>query len=200
MGREQVSVVSTVVETTTYRTAAEALWGEAGTYVHDTYDLLRPLYPGLPEQLPIVIGITAYGHVIGLCACTWEYGPRITIASWQFSKGRLQVADIITHEMLHASLHMTGQATDHGAEPWYREIRRLSPVILGHELDARRGADRKSVRVPNPAWHEGGDEPKTLVRKVRVQDAVQHGDVARWPQSFRPDDYDWGTPIRCPSY
>lgn len=187
---------------TTYREAATVLWGEAGALVHDEYTRLLPHYPGLPDQLPIVIGITAYGHVIGLCRyMTWEYGPRITIASWQFSKGRRQVADIMAHEMLHARLHLEGLDTEHDSHSWYDEVRRLSPVVLGRELDARRGADRKSVRVPNPEWQEGTDVPKTIVRKERVHDAVQHGDVARWPHSFRPEGYyDGGEPIPCPSY
>ncbi len=187
--------------TTTYRTAAIALWGDAGALVHDEYGRLLPHYPGLPDQLPIVIGITAYGRAKGLCASTWEHGPRISIASREFGEGRLQVADILAHEMAHAWLFITGQETGHKSEAWYAAVRELSPVILGRELDVRRGADRRSVRVPNPAWHEGSDEPKTLVRKTWVQDAVQHNDIARWPHSFRPAGYyDGDEPIRCPSY
>jgi hypothetical protein len=51
-----------------YRAAAETLWGEAGTYAHDVYTRLLPHYPGLLDALPIVIGITAYGHCLGLTA------------------------------------------------------------------------------------------------------------------------------------
>jgi hypothetical protein len=190
-----------VTTTTSYRDAAVALWGDAGAYTHGTYTRLREQhYPELPAQLPIVIGITAYGHVAGLCASTWEHGPRITIESRRFAQGRHWIDDLLTHEMLHAWLHVTGQETGHKSEPWYEAVRQLSPAVLGHPLDARRGADRKSVRVPNPDWREDSSEPKTLVRKITVPDVVQHRDVAGWPQAFRPDAYDWGTPIACPTY
>ena len=187
--------------TVSYRDAAAALWGEAGAYAHDAYARLRnEHYPELPAQLPIVIGITAYSHVAGLCGGTWEHGPRITLESRRFAQGRRWVDDLLTHEMLHAWLHVTGQETGHKGEPWYEAVRRLSPAALGRPIDVRRGADRKSVRVANPQWQEGNGEPRSVVRKVTVPDAVPHGDVARWPQSFRPVAYDWGAPIDCPSY
>jgi hypothetical protein len=185
---------------TSYREAATALWGEAGTYAYDTYDRLRAqLYPELPEQLPIVIGLTAYGHVIGLTRCQ-ETTPRISVFSPLFDAGYRQVDDLLTHEMLHAWLHVTGCDPKHDGAPWYAAVNRLSPAVLGRPVGARLGADRKSVRVPNPAYTKGGSEPKTVVRKVRVTEAVPHGAVARWPFGFRPDDYDWGTPIYCPTY
>ncbi len=134
--------------TVSYRDAAAALWGEAGAYAHDAYARLRDEhYPELPAQLPIVIGITAYSHVAGLCGGTWEHGPRITLESRRFAQGRRWVDDLLTHEMLHAWLHVTGQETGHKGEPWYEAVRRLSPAALGRPIDVRRGADRKSVRV-----------------------------------------------------
>jgi hypothetical protein len=187
---------------TSYREAATALWGEAGTYAHDTYDRLRAeFYPELPLQLPIVIGLTAYGHCIGktLQGGHWETEPRITLFSPLFHR-RLRVDDVLIHEMLHASLMVTGRNSDHDSADWYDAVNRLSPAVLGFALGARRGADRKSVRVPNPAYTERGSEPKTVVRKVRQLEAVQHDAVARWPQAFRPDDHDWGHYMRCPSY
>ena len=195
--------VGAIAMTTTvsYRDAAVALWGDAGAYAHDAYARLREEhYPQLPAQLPIVIGITAYAHVAGLCGGAWGHGPRITLESRRFAQGRRWIDDLLTHEMLHAWLFVTGQQHQHKGEPWYQAVRRLSPAVLGHPLDACRGADRKSVRVPNPDWREGGGEPKTLVRKVAVPDVVHHGDVARWPHSFRPPGYDWGAPISCPTY
>jgi hypothetical protein len=179
------------VETTSYRDAAVALWGDAGAYVHDAYDRWHHLYPELPDTLPIVMGITAYGKCIGLTRPYWRHGPRITIASKLFNRPRM-VDDTMVHEMLHAWLFVTGQPTGHKTEAWYSAIRRLSPDVLGHELDARRGADRKSVRVKL-------DDGRSVVRKVGT-DALLHGDVARWPQAFRPKGYDWGEPILCPSY
>ncbi|MPZ26507.1 MAG: hypothetical protein GEV12_08620 [Micromonosporaceae bacterium] len=177
------------------------LWGEAGAYVHDVYDQCRArLYPELPTTLPIVIGLVAYGHCLGLTRGGWEHGPRITIFSSLFKAGRLRVQDTMIHEMLHAALMVAGRDPGHGSEDWYAAVRRLSPAVLGTELDARRGAARKSVRVSNPSYEPGNDEPRTLVRKVRNPDSTVHGDVARWPSAFRPDGYDWGEPICCPSY
>ena len=199
--------------TTSYRDAAAALWGEAGAYAYDAYDRIRAaLYPELPARLPIVIGLTAYGHCIGLTRGHWDHGPRITLPPEVFQGttaeaarrhvpgGTRQVDDTLTHELLHAWLIVTGRDTHHDGACWYEAVRRLSPAVLGHKLDARRGAGRKSVRVPNPAYVPGGGEPKTLVRKEHVGDVIQHADVARWPQAFRPEGYDWGTPIPCPSY
>ena len=187
--------------TVSYRDAATALWGDAGAYAHDAYARIRPaLYPELPAQVPIVIGITAYGHCDGLTRACWEHGPRISLFSAAFGQGVRYVDDLLTHEMLHAWLAITGREIRHDSGDWYEAIRRLSPLVLGREVDARRGAARKSVRVPNPAHEPGGDEPRTLVRKQPVTDAVQHADAARWPQAFRPVSYGWGRPVECPSY
>jgi hypothetical protein len=148
--------------------------------------------------LPIVIGITAYGACVGLTRGEWGHGPRITIFSSLFHHGRNRVADTMAHEMLHAWLVVTGQAIEHDSDDWYAAVRRLSPAVLGLELDVRRGQDRKSVRVPNPAYESGNGKPKTLVRKQRVSHV--HEKVAGWPSAFRPADYDWGEPIACPTY
>lgn len=209
-----MTAVDTLVTlTTAYRDAAVLFWGEAGAYAYDAYDRIRAgLYPELPARLPIVIGLTAYGACLGLTRGGWEHGPRITLppevfqgttaegASRRVTGGMRQVDDTLTHEMLHAWLITTGRNAAHDSAGWYEAIRRLSPAVLSCELDARRGAGRKSVRVANPAHVPGGSEPKTLVRKRGTGHAVTHGDVARWPQAFRPGDYDWGTPIPCPTY
>ena len=181
-----------------YRDAATTLWGEAGTYACAAYDRFRPLYPDVPASLPIVIGLTAYGHCIGLTRTHWVYGPRITLHSNLFARGRRHVDDVMVHEMLHVWLYLTGQDTDHDSVQRYAAIQRLSPAVLGHAIDVRRGADRRSVRIPNPRAGEPG-EPKTLVRKVRTA-ALAHDVVAGWPQSFRPAKYDWGARLPCPSY
>jgi hypothetical protein len=199
--RTPTVVCATAKTTDPFRDAAVTLWGDAGAYACDAYDRIRvALYPDLPARLPIVIGLTAYGHCLGLTQGSWEHGPRISIFSPLFARGHRQVDDLLTHEMLHASLILAGENPKHQGDPWYGAVRRLSPAVLGHPLDARRGADRKSVRVPNQDWREDSSEPKTLVRKITVPDVVQHRDVAGWPQAFRPDAYDWGTPIACPTY
>ena len=184
-----------------YRAAAAALWGDAGIYAHEAYaDFRSRLYRQLPRQVPIVIGITAYGHCDGLTRSCWQHGPRISLFSSAFARGDGYVDDLLVHEMLHAWLFVTGREVHHDGADWYEAVRRLSPAVLGREVDARRGAARRSVRVPNPAYVPGGDSPKTVVRKERVMDAVQHADVAGWPFPFRSADYDWGNPIECPSY
>lgn len=186
-------VVSAVTRTTSYRDAAQVLWGEAGTYCHDSYQRQRHLFPELPDELPIVIGITAYGKCLGATETTWTHGPRITIASNLFGRGRALVDDVMTHEMLHAWLAVTCQHVNHDTDDWYAAVRRLSPAVLGHQLDVQRGAGRKSVRVKQT-------DGSSKVRKVRTQDAISHGDVARWPYSLRPVGYNPGAPIGCPSY
>ena len=186
-------VVSRAKKTTSYRDAAAVLWGEAGTYCHDSYDRQRHLFPELPAGVPIVCGITAFGKCLGLSRTTWEHGPRITIASNLFKRGAYYVDDVMTHEMLHCWLHLTGQDYAHNTEDWYTAVERLSPAVLGHRIQLRRGADRKSVRVKQ------GDGT-TVVRKIANPDATPHKLVAGWPYLFRRADYNWGAPIDCPSY
>jgi hypothetical protein len=203
-----------------YRAAAVALWGDAGAYAHDAYTRLRVVhFPHLPEQMPITIGLTAYGRCLGLTRGNWTHGPRISLAAELFngsrgrpggSSGRLEpgrisggsgwVDDVLVHEMLHANLHLTGQDSAHNGDDWYAAVQELSPAILGHELDVKRGADRKSVRVLNPDYRPGAGYPKTLVRKVPAGLGWVHDMVARWPSSFRPSDYNFGERIHCPTY
>ena len=178
----------------TYRDAAIKLWGDAGQHAHDTYQRLRPLYPGLPDELPIVIGLTAYGACRAITRCAWEFGPRITLHSGVhgYGTGRRLVEDTIAHEMLHAWLFLTGKQTGHDSDDWYDGINRLSPAILGRDLGAKRGADKKSVRVTI--------DGKSTVRKVKVDGAITHAQVSVWPHPFRPDGYDLGKPIPVPTY
>ena len=178
---------------TTYRAAAEKLWGEAGAYVHEAYDKYRPLFPELPRTLPIVIGLTAYGKCIGLTRTDWEHGPRITIQSSAFKGGTDLVDDVMIHEMLHAWLAVTGRDPEHGSSDWYDAINRLSPTVLGRELGAKRGADRKSVRVKT-------DDGRSVVRKVRVEGVITHNQVANWPGPFLPRGRDRGRRLHCPTY
>lgn len=177
-----------------YRDAAVKLWGPAGAHAHDTYQRFLPLYPGLPDELPIVVGLTAYGHCKAITRCGWEFGPRITLHSgvWGYGKGHRMVEDTIVHEMLHAWLFLTGKDPAHNSDDWYDAVNALSPTILGHPLDAVRGADKKSVRVVI--------DGKKTVRKQPIEGTIQHSDVARWPFAFRPADYDIGQPIPVPTY
>lgn len=188
---------------TTYRDAALKLWGEAGGYVHDAYTKHLPLFDNLPNELPIVIGLSAYGHCIGHTRVGDAAldGPRITIASNTFASGTTEVSDVMLHEMMHVSLHLRGQSMAHAGEPWYRLCRDLAPHVLGEALNIKRGSGRKSVRIENPKYNaDGPDTRKTLVRKVSVEGGTNHADVARFPYSYRPAGTPTGRIIDVPTY
>src|SRR4051794_13491353 len=118
-----------------YVHAAHTLWGDAGVYVYRTFDELNDLhFDGDLPALPIVIGITAFGHCIGLTRPTRGALPRITLASNLFDytehgrrrkpydghlvPGRHVVRDVLLHEMIHAHLSLEGLDVHHNAVPW----------------------------------------------------------------------------------
>lgn len=150
----------------------------------------------------MVIGIAAYGKCVGLTRQGSELmkDPRISIASNLFTQGHRAVADVVLHEMIHVHLGLQGRRSGHDSADWYSEVRRLAPKVLGHDVEIRRGADRRSVREPNPRWTEGSDLPKTVVRKVVVEVQYPHGVVAGFPDAMRPEGYDFGEPIDVFSY
>lgn len=130
-----------VAQTTSYRDAAVTFWGDAGANAYDAYDRIRAaLYPELPARIPIVIGLTAYGHCLGLTSGRWHHGPRITLPPEVFQGttaetatrlvrgGVRQVDDVLTHEMLHAWLAVTGRQAKHDSADWYEAVKRLSPA------------------------------------------------------------------------
>jgi hypothetical protein len=115
------------------------------------------------------------------------------------------VSDIVLHEMTHIALFQDGADPAHKSEAWYAEVRRqLALVFPGREFgEIRRGAGKKSVREPNPAWTGPGcGVPKTVVRKAFADDGcLSHKHVAHWPHSFRGLAWYAGDPgIGCPSY
>ena len=191
---------------TTYRDAAEKLWGEAGALVHDFYHEHLPHFTNLPDELPIVIGLSAYGRCAGLSRLDDPDldGPRITIASTEWANGVNHVKDVMLHEMMHVSLWLAGKKPDHQSADWYAECERLAPVVLGHEIElVSFSKQRKSVRVPNPKWSEDNpdDVSKTVVRKVARDDLkYPHADVAHFPQPFRQEGWDWGDVVSVPTY
>ena len=186
--------------TTELSRAAEVLWGPAGSYLYAAYRCLRATYfPDIPAELPLVIGLTAYGHCIGLTRHPWPQTARISLAPGVFATGEGMVDDVLLHEMLHVHLAEAGLDPKHAGEPWYTAVRRLSPAVLGQPLDVER-SKRRSMRIANPAYGLPG-EPKTLVRKQAPEgDAGLHRRVATWPHSFRPSCYHWGDPIALPTY
>jgi hypothetical protein len=201
VNRPPETVVGATGRTTppiTLAAAGEALWGEGGRYAYAAYRRLRVHFPALPEELAIVVGLTAYGHCIGLTRGPWEYGARITLAPLVFRAGARMVDDVLTHEMLHAELMVQGKDPKHEGAEWYAGVRRLSPAILGHPLEGEPDV-RKSVRIPNPNYGPE-DRRRTLVRKIVVPGAFSHADIARWPVPFRPAGHDFGPPISVPTY
>jgi hypothetical protein len=171
-----------------YRRAAEVLWGEAGAWAVDEYQRHNLAYFGgeLPP-VPIVIGLTAYGHCLGITRHEGEWSgevPRITLQSPVFAKGTLWVSDIIIHEMVHAKLMLAQENVRHNARPWCAEIERLSPLVLGRSIKAApvnpRRIGGKNVRLE----HEGH-----LSRDL----------LSRWPYSIR-EGGDPGLVLQVSSY
>jgi len=68
-----------------YARAAALLWGEAGEYAAAEFGRLnREHFAGSIPPLPIVVGLAAYGHCIGLTrhrgTSSWLDSPRISLA------------------------------------------------------------------------------------------------------------------------
>jgi hypothetical protein len=187
-----------------YRTAAETLWGPAGAYAVDAFARLNEEhFDNEIKPVPIVIGITAYGRCVGLTRSTTEAGkPRITIASNAFAPvainpagrkttapppyGPQMVDDVMVHEMIHALLVQRGEDPSHNGQPFIDEIVRLSPAILGHEIEAvpqvQKRIDGKNIR-----WTPPGH--------------LDRDSISRWPHSLRaPWAYNGAEPIPVDSY
>jgi hypothetical protein len=171
-----------------YRRAAEVLWGEAGAWAVDEYQRHNLAYFGgeLPP-VPIIIGLTAYGHCLGATRPGGEWSeevPRITLQSGHFAGGARGVSDTIIHEMAHVKLILAGVDPSHNARPWCAEVERLSPLVLGRAVRAR----------PVHPRRVGG-------RNVRL---AEEGHLARkqlafWPHGLR-DGGDPGLILPVSSY
>jgi hypothetical protein len=183
-----------------YATAASLLWGEAGRYAVAAFARLNhELFNDELPPLPIVLGITAYGHCIGLTRGDGGHVadvPRISLAVGLFNKqGVRAVDDTLTHEMVHALLIRRGQSPDHNKAPWCKMITELSPKVLGHDITARPVRPR---RVPNPEREHDEKAPKTKVERVVEPGALTRKQLAAWPT--RPTGFDWGPTIHVPTY
>lgn len=182
--------------------AASLLWGEAGTYAVEAFARLnRDLFDNELPPVPIAIGLTAYGHCIGLTRpdADWLRRPRITLASLNFNaSGRRAVDDVLVHEMTHALLLLRGVDAQHNGDPWCRIITALSPVLIGHEIVERAVRPR---RVPNPAREMDVTAPKSKVVRRPDDGALTQRDLGRWPFSVRPEGYYRGDQcIPVPTY
>src|ERR1022692_3228655 len=103
-----------------YAQAAALLWGPAGEFAAAEFGRLNhEHFAGSVPPLPIVIGLTAFGHCIGLTRGGWQDAPRITLAPEIFTGNRrspggtLAVSDVLLHEILHAVLMLRGEDHKH---------------------------------------------------------------------------------------
>jgi hypothetical protein len=150
-----------------YRNAARLIWGDAGAFIADEYQRLNRLHwNGKLPAVPFAIGITAYGHCLGLTRHeTFSAArARITIASNQFDNAGA-ASDTVLHEMIHVACLTAGVSPKHEHQPWCDEIMRISQHY-GRDFVA--GA-RRSKRV--------GDR----VTKVLPEGSITRFEAARWP-------------------
>jgi hypothetical protein len=188
-----------------YARAAALLWGPAGEFAADEFARInREHFGGSVPPLPIVIGIAAYGHCVGLTRGAWTAGPRISLAAEIFNGsarepgGTLQVSDVLVHEMVHAALIVRGEERRHNFAPWCRMIAGLSPAVLGREVDARPVG---LVRIPNPDRETDPAAPKTKPARRAAEGALTQKQLARWPVSLRPAGYyAAGQRLQVPAY
>jgi hypothetical protein len=176
-----------------YRTAAEILWGPAGAWAVEEYGRLNSTYfDGALPDVPIVIGLTAYGRCIALTRYHGDWDaerPRITLFSPLFyKKGTTAVRDTLIHEMVHVKLVWEGQDAKHNAWPWCREIMRISPLYLGKAVKAK----------PIHPQRRG----KTSVREqpAGFPDFLTRCQLAEWPDCLRRPGEEPGERLRVASY
>lgn len=166
-------------------------WGRAGEFAADEFSRInREHFAGSVPPLPIVIGIAAYGHCIGLTR--GHSTPRISLASEIFNGshrqrgGPLTVSDTLIHEMVHAFLMLRGENPSHNAPAWCRMITELSPDLVGHEIIAEPVG---TMRVPNPDRETDPKAPKTKVVRRPKPGCLTQEQLASWPHLIRPDGY-----------
>jgi hypothetical protein len=156
--------------------------------------------------MPVIIGLAAYGRCLGITRKVedWLDSPRITLMPEVFNGnhrtqgGPRTLADVLLHEMIHASLMFSGENPHHNGEPWCQAITRLSPAVLGREITARPVMPR---RVPNPERDHDPKAPKSKVVRKPEPGAMTQDQLATWPLSVRPADYYRDQkPIPVPTY
>lgn len=174
-----------------YAHAAELIWGEPGRYAYTEFRRLnREHFDDTIPPIPLAFGLTAYGRCLGLTrdATDFRAHPRITLSTTMINKGgALAVTDVVLHEMVHVHLILRGEISgpSHG-DAWCRAITELSPIILGHEINA---GYVKPRRIPNPAHDTDPAAPKTIVKRVPQPGALSQPAISGWPGSLRPADY-----------
>lgn len=188
-----------------YRAAAALLWGPAGDFAAAEFARLnREHFAGSVPPLPIVIGLSAYGHCLGATRPDWHPVPRISLTPEIFTGsertpgGTLTVPDVLVHEMVHAVLMLRGEDRAHNSAPWCRMIAELSPGVLGHEISVRPVRPR---RIPNPVRASDPTAPKTVVARRALDGELTQDQLARWPMTLRPAAYyTAGRRLEVPTY
>lgn len=171
-----------------YRLAALTLWGETGAWFVDEFQRHNERYfaGGLPP-LPIVFGLSAYGHCLGVTRFEGEWGPlpRITLSTSYGPLGQNVASDLLLHEMIHARLILAGEDTRHNADPWCREIMRITPLLRLPAIRAARVRTRRVNKVP---------------QQRELPGHLSRAQLARWPHSIRPSDYPPGERVLITTY
>lgn len=173
----------------TMRDAARVFWPDHADLIYDYFDEINARC--FDNRVPIrgiVVGLTPHGGRLG---DTYPSG-RITLHPslltpssdnpWNIPAASCNpalLADVLTHEMIHAYLFATDQSPEHNHAPWCGEVTRLSPLVLGRRIIA---APWKRARRPKS---EGGE----LIYAPTVAGAIPRMDLATWPHSLRPTNH-----------
>jgi hypothetical protein len=170
------------------RAALENLWGEAGTWVADTWTRLNANhFAGQLRYHGVVWGLTPHGHTLGH---TSNPGARITLHpalldprsdAWHIRDklGMRFAEDTLLHECVHVALlgygvPNTKEAPHHNTDGWCAEIMRIT-LRLG--LPAIKAVPVKTRRV-------GGK----VVRR-ELDGHLSRDAISRWPHTIRPTGY-----------
>jgi len=94
----------------------------------------------------------------------------------------LYTTDVVVHELTHAHLAIRGEATEHNARPWCREVMRLSPLI---GLPGVVASPDKRARERDAEGRATG----RLLRVPKVPGSISRTALAAWPHSLRPTTY-----------
>jgi hypothetical protein len=178
------------------RAALENLWENPGTWAADTWTQLNTdHFDGRARYHGIVFGLTPHGGCLGHTSPTTG---RITLhpalldpqsddpwlLKWRGAGlGARFAADVMLHEMVHATLHDRGVTNTHrnphhNTVEWCDEIMRITPQL---GLDPVKAAPVKPRRVRI-------DGESVVVRK-ELDGHMSRNDIGHWPHTLRPAGY-----------
>jgi hypothetical protein len=165
----------------TVKAMREALvvgWGSLGGCVADTWVEFNQVYfGGRLKPLPVFLTpATPYGRLVGWTCCQ-DAVTHIALARPR--QGDILVADKSTllHEMVHQSLHESGENICHAGEPWCREIMRLHKQITGKEIWAGKYTVLKKKLPDGSRVSVRGNRP----HPVTGQPSIPQKAIASWP-------------------